>query len=111
MLIVGTWGALLLYIVSWISGLFASPHNEPSGSNAWSEVTVMRVAWFIHSVTLLGLLWTKSVWPTTFVSDILSVAAWASMVGVQAFPERLPSLVNISIVRLFVILLLGLSLF
>ena len=111
MLIVGTWGALLLYIVSWISGLFASPHDGPSGSNAWSEVTVMRVAWFIHSVTLLGLLWTKSVWPTTFVSDILSVAAWASMVGVQAFPERLPSLVNISIVRLFVILLLGLSLF
>jgi ABC-type uncharacterized transport system permease subunit len=56
------------------------------------------------------LLWTKAVWPSTFVSDILSVAAWGSMVGVQAFPERLPSLVNTSIVRFFVILLLGLSL-
>ncbi len=112
MLIVGTWAALLLYIISWISGLFAVPDDESSGSKfqTWSDVTGMRVAWLIHTVTLLGLLWAKSVWPLTFVSDILSVTAWASMVGVQAFPERLPSLVNSSIVRLFAILLLGLSL-
>ncbi len=64
----------------------------------------------IHTATLLGLLWSKAIWPTTFVSDILSVVAWGSMVGVQAFPERLLSLVNTSFVRLFAILLLGLSL-
>ena len=112
MLIAGTWGALLLYIISWISGLFSSNLVQPSGSRfqVWTDVTGMRTAWLIHTVTLLGLLWTKAVWPSTFVSDILSVAAWGSMVGVQAFPERLPSLVNTSIVRFFVILLLGLSL-
>ena len=112
MLIAGTWGALLLYIISWISGLFSSNLVQPSVSRfqVWTDVTGMRTAWLIHSVTLLGLLWTKAVWPSTFVSDILSVAAWGSMVGVQAFPERLPSLVNTSIVRFFVILLLGLSL-
>ena len=112
MLIAGTWGALLLYIISWISGLFPSNLVQPSGSRfqVWTDVTGMRTAWLIHTVTLLGLLWTKAVWPSTFVSDILSVAAWGSMVGVQAFPERLPSLVNTSIVRFFVILLLGLSL-
>lgn len=112
MLITGTWGALLLYIISWISGLFSSNLVQPSGSRfqVWTDVTGMRTAWLIHTVTLLGLLWTKAVWPSTFVSDILSIAAWGSMVGVQAFPERLPSLVNTSIVRFFVILLLGLSL-
>ena len=112
MLIVGTWGALLLYIISWISGLFPSPFDDSSSLRfkAWTELTGMRLGWVIHTVVLLGLLWTKSVWPSTFVSDILNVAAWASMVGVQAFPERLPSLVNTSIVRFFVILLLGLSL-
>ena len=112
MLIAGTWGALLLYIISWISGLFSSNLVQPSVSRfqVWTDVTGMRTAWLIHTVTLLGLLWTKAVWPSTFVSDILSVAAWGSMVGVQAFPERLPSLVNTSIVRFFVILLLGLSL-
>jgi len=112
MLIAGTWGALLLYIISWISGLFSSNLVQPSSSRlqVWTDVTGMRTAWLIHTVTLLGLLWTKAVWPSTFVSDILSVVAWASMVGVQAFPERLPSLVNTSIVRFFVILLLGLSL-
>ena len=113
MLIVGTWGALLLYIISWISGLFPSPFDKSSSSRfqAWTELTGMRLGWVIHTVALLGMLWTKSVWPSTFVSDILSVAAWASMVGVQAFTERLPSLVNTSIVRFFAILLLGLSLF
>ena len=112
MLIAGTWGALLLYIISWFSGLFSSNLVQPSCSRfqVWTDVTGMRTAWLIHTVTLLGLLWTKAVWPSTFVSDILSVAAWGSMVGVQAFPERLPSLVNTSIVRFFVILLLGLSL-
>ncbi len=113
MLIVGTWGALLLYIISWISGLFPSPFDKSSSSRfqAWTELSGMRLGWVIHTLALLGMLWTKSVWPSTFVSDILSVAGWASMVGVQAFPERLPSLVNTSIVRFFAILLLGLSLF
>ena len=112
MLIVGTWGALLLYIISWISGLFPSPSNETSGSKLrlWTELIGIRVGWIIHTVALLGLLWTKSVWPTTFVSDILSVASWVSIVLIQALPERMPSLVNTSIVRLFAILLLGLSL-
>ena len=113
MLIVGTWVALLLYIISWVSVQYTSPLANSTGTrfHAWSEVTGMRLAWFIHTVTLLGLLWTKSVWPITFVSDILSAAAWGSMVGIQAFPSRLPSLFNTSIVRLFVIFLLGLSLF
>ena len=112
MLVVGTWGALLLYIISWISGLFASPLKEHSDRSIqiWTDVTGMRVAWLIHTATLLGLLWSKAIWPTTFVSDILSVVAWGSMVVVQAFPGRLLSLVNTSFVRLFAILLLGLSL-
>ena len=111
MLIVGTWGALLLYIISWISGLFP-PFDKTSSSKfqIWTELIGIRVGWIIHTFALLGLLWTKSVWPTTFVSDILSVASWVSILLIQALPERLPSLVNTSIVRLFAILLLGLSL-
>ena len=111
MLIVGTWGALLLYIISWISGLFP-PFDKTSISKfqIWTELIGIRVGWIIHTFALLGLLWTKSVWPTTFVSDILSVASWVSILLIQALPERLPSLVNTSIVRLFAILLLGLSL-
>ncbi|MBC8258981.1 MAG: cytochrome c biogenesis protein CcsA [SAR324 cluster bacterium] len=112
MLIVGTWVALLLYIISWISGLYVSAFKEPSQSRfaARTEHTGMLIAWFVHTFTLLGLLWTKSVWPISFVSDFLNVAAWGSVVVIQAFPERFPSLINTSIVRLFVILLLGLSL-
>ena len=112
MLIAGTWVALLLYIISWISGLFASPFKEHSDHRlqAWTDVTGMRVAWLVHTATLLGLLWSKAIWPSTFVSDILSVVAWGSMVGVQASSVRLLSLVNTSFVRLFAILLLGLSL-
>ena len=112
MLIAGIWVALLLYIISWVSGLFFSNLVQSSGTRfqVLMDVAGMRTAWLIHTVTLLGLLWTKAIWPATFVSDILSVAAWGSMVGVQAFPERLPSLVNTSVIRFFVILLLGLSL-
>jgi len=57
MLIAGTWGALLLYIISWISGLFSSNLVQPSGSRfqVWTDVTGMRTAWLIHTVTLLGL--------------------------------------------------------
>jgi len=112
MLIVGIWAALLLYIISWISCFFSSNLVHPSGSKfqVWMDVAGMRTAWLIHTITLFGLLWTKAIWPATFVTDILSVAAWGSMVGVQAFPERLPSLFNTSIIRFFVILLLGLSL-
>ena len=112
MLILGTWGALLLYIISWISGFFHSPSEKPSSSNFQGkiEITGIRLGWIIHTVSLFGLLWSKSIWPTTFVIDILNVTAWGSMVCVQAFPDRLPSLVNTSIVRLFAILLLGLCL-
>ena len=112
MLIAGIWVALLLYIISWVSGLFFSNLVQSSGTRfqVLMDVAGMRTAWLIHTVTLLGLLWTKAIWPATFVSDILSVVAWGSMVGVQAFPERLPSLLNTSIVRFFAILLLGLSL-
>ncbi|RTZ87426.1 MAG: cytochrome c assembly protein, partial [SAR324 cluster bacterium] len=41
MLIAGTWGALLLYIISWISGLFSSNLVQPSGSRfqVWTDVT------------------------------------------------------------------------
>ncbi len=112
MLIAGTWVALLLYIISWISGLFASPFKEHSDHRlqAWTDVTGMRVAWLVHTATLLGLLWSKAIWPSTFVSDILNILAWGSMVVVQALHERVLSLVNPYIIRLFAILLLGLSL-
>ena len=112
MLIAGTWTALLLYIISGISGIYFSTREKPSESLLlkWLAVAAMRTAWCIHTVTLLGLLWSKAVWPETFVSDILNVLAWCSMVVVQALPERLLSLVNPFIIRLFAILLLGLSL-
>jgi len=112
MLILGTWGALLLYIISWIYGFFHSPFEKSSSSNFQRkiETTGIRLGWIIHTVSLFGLLWSKSIWPTTFVFDILNVTAWVSMVYVQAFPDRLPILVNTSIVRLFAILLLGLCL-
>lgn len=112
MLIVGTWTALLLYIISGISGIYVSTLEKPAETRLlkWLTVAAMRAAWCIHTVTLLGLLWSKAVWPATFVSDILNVLAWASMVVVQALPERLLSLVNPFIIRLFAILLLGLSL-
>ena len=112
MLVVGIWLTLLLYIISWISSLFASPFEKNSNSILLVrlEVVGLRIAWIFHTLTLLGILWTKSVWPTSFVSDILSITAWISMVVVQAFPERLPSLFNEIFIRLFVILLLGLSL-
>ena len=111
MLVVGVWVSLLIYIISWIFSLFASPFEKNKDSIfSQFEVFGMRIAWIIHTLTLLGILWTKSVWPTSFVSDILSITAWVSMVCVQAFPERLPSLFNEIFIRLFVILLLGLSL-
>lgn len=112
MLVIGIWVALLLYIISWISSLFVFPFEKYSSSRfpTWLEVIVMRMAWFIHTITLLGILWTKSFWPTSLVSDILSITAWVTMILVQIFSDRLPSLFNKINVRLFVILLLGLSL-
>jgi len=112
MLIVGIWVALFLYIISWIYSLFVTPfaNFHSKRSPIWLELLGMRMAWLIHTLTLLGILWTKSIWPTSFVSDILSITAWASMLVVLAFPRTLPSLFNNIIVRLFVIMLLGLSL-
>ena len=112
MLIAGTWTALLLYIITGIAGIYVSTFEEASKARLlkWTLVAGMRAAWCIHTVTLIGLLWSKAIWPATFVSDILNILAWASMVVVQALHERVLSLVNPYIIRLFAILLLGLSL-
>ncbi len=112
MLISGTWTALLLYIVTGIAGIFFSAFEEESKARLMKSTLVlgMRTAWCIHTVTLIGLLWYKAIWPATFVSDILNILAWASMVFVQALHESAMSLVNPYIIRLFAILLLGMSL-
>ena len=112
MLIAGTWTALLLYIITGIAGIYVSAFEEASKGRIlkWSLVAGMCAAWCIHRLMLIGLLWYKAIWPATFVSDILNILAWASMVVVQALHERVLSLVNPYIIRLFAILLLGLSL-
>ena len=112
MLISGTWTALMLYIVTGLAGIYFSAFEEESKARLRESTLVlgMRTAWCIHTVTLIGLLWYKSIWPATFVSDILNILAWASMVFVQALHESAMSLVNPYIIRLFAILLLGMSL-
>tara|TARA_Y100001970_G_C14201833_1_gene841555 strand:+ start:733 stop:1551 length:819 start_codon:yes stop_codon:yes gene_type:complete len=112
MLIVGIWIALFLYLISWVFGIFASPLEKRYTSNlpSWLELFGMRIGWGIHTLTLMGILWTQSNWPTSFVIDILSITAWVTMLVVFSFPKRIPSLLNETFVRLFVILLLGLSL-
>ncbi len=112
MLISGTWTAFLLYIVTGLAGIYFSAFEEESKARIMKSTLVlgMRTAWCIHTVTLIGLLWYKAIWPATFVSDILNILAWASMVFVQALHESAMSLVNPYIIRLFAILLLGMSL-
>ena len=112
MLISGTWTALFLYIVTGLAGIYFSAFEEESKARILKSTLVlgMRTAWCIHTVTLIGLLWYKAIWPATFVSDILNILAWASMVFVQALHESAMSLVNPYIIRLFAILLLGMSL-
>ena len=112
MLISGTWTALLLYIFTGLAGIYFSAFEEESKARLLKRTLVlgMRTAWCIHTVTLIGLLWNKAIWPATFVSDILNILAWASMVFVQALHESAMSLVNPYIIRLFAILLLGMSL-
>ncbi len=109
MLITGIWIALLLYIVTGIAGIYVSTFEEVSRAKILKilQVTGLRTAWCIHTVTLIGLLWYKAIWPATFVSDILNIIAWASMVVVQALHERVLSLVNPYIIRFFAILLLS----
>ena len=112
MLISGTWTAFLLYIVTGLAGIYFSAFEEESKARVLKSTLVlgMRTAWCIHTVTLIGLLWYKAIWPATFVSDILNILAWASMVFVQALHESTMSLVNPYIIRLFAILLLVMSL-
>ena len=112
MLISGTWTALLLYIFTGLAGIYFSAFEEESKARFLKNTLVlgMRAAWCVHTVTLIGLLWYKAIWPATFVSDILNILAWASMVFVQALHESAMSLVNPYIIRLFAILLLGMSL-
>ncbi len=112
MLISGTWTAFLLYIVTGLAGIYFSAFKEESKARFIKHTLVlgMRTAWCIHTVTLIGMLWYKAIWPATFVSDILNILAWASMVFVQALHESVMSLVNPYIIRLFAILLLGMSL-
>ncbi len=112
MLISGTWTALLLYIFTGLAGIYFSAFEEESKARFLKNTLVlgMRAAWCVHTVTLIGWLWYKAIWPATFVSDILNILAWASMVFVQALHESAMSLVNPYIIRLFAILLLGMSL-
>ena len=112
MLISGTWTALLLYIFTGLAGIYFSAFEEESKIRLLKSTLVlgMRTAWCVHTVTLIGLLWFKAIWPATFVSDILNILAWVSMVFVQALHESAMSLVNPYIIRLFAILLLGMSL-
>ena len=113
MLIGGIWIVFLLYIVTGVTGIYLSAFMDDSKARNLKSTLVlgMRTAWCIHTVTLIGLLWYKAIWPATFVSDILNILAWASMVFVQALHESAMSLVNPYIIRLFAILLLGMSLF
>ena len=96
MLITGTWIVLLLYIITGIAGIYVSAFEEASKARILKSTLVagMRTAWCTHTLTLIGLLWYKAIWPATFVSDILNILAWASMVVVQALHERVLSLVN-----------------
>ena len=112
MLITGISTALLIYIITGIAGIYVTAFEEVSRSRILKGLLVagMRTAWCIHTVTLIGLLWYKSIWPATFVGDILNILAWVSMVFVQALHESAISLVNPYIIRLFAILLLGMSL-
>ena len=49
MLILGTWFSLLLYSVSWVSGLTL----DSSSRYAWLDLQVLRLAWLLHTLVLL----------------------------------------------------------
>ena len=49
MLILGTWFSLLLYSVSWVSGLTL----DSSSRYAWLDLHVLRLAWLLHTLVLL----------------------------------------------------------
>ena len=69
----------------------------------------MRLAWLVHTVVLLVTLYSVSNWPATFVGELLNVVAWICLVVSQAFPGRWASISHSSMLRVFSILLLGLS--
>ena len=58
MLILGTWFSLLLYSVSWVSGLTL----DSSSRYAWLDLQVLRLAWLLHTLVLLITLYTVSQW-------------------------------------------------
>ena len=105
MLILGTWFSLLLYSVSWVSGLTL----DSSSRYAWLDLQVLRLAWLLHTLVLLITLYTVSQWPATFVGDFLNGVAWVCLVVSQAFPGRWKTMNHSSMLRVFSILLLGLS--
>ena len=105
MLILANWLSLLLYSVSWIASLVFQNSLKPH----WLDLMCLRAAWLIHTAILLITLYTISDWPSTFVGDLLSAVAWISLVISQAFPGRWTSNTHSSILRVFSVLLLGLS--
>ena len=105
MLILANWLSLLLYSVSWIVGLTLQSSSKPH----WLDLQGMRAAWLLHTAVLLITLFTVSDWPSTFAGDLLSAVAWICLVTSQAFPGRWTSVTHSSILRVFSILLLGLS--
>ena len=105
MLILANWLSLLLYSLSWIVGLTLQRSSKPN----WLDLQVMRAAWLLHTAVLLITLFTVSDWPSTFTGDLLSAVAWICLVTSQAFPGRWTSVTHSSILRVFSILILGLS--
>ena len=105
MLILGTWLSLLLYSISWVSGLTLNS----SSRYAWLDIQFLRLAWLLHTFVLLVTLYTISHWPETFVGDFLSGVAWVCLVISQAFPGHWKTMNHSAMLRVFSILLLGLS--
>ncbi len=105
MLILGAWLSLFLYTLSWIASL----NLNPSRFSQLLDTYGTRLGWLLHTVVLLGTLFIVSSWPSSFVSDLLNVVAWSCVVISQAFPNRWLMLPHASMLRVFSILLLGLS--
>ena len=105
MIIFTTWISLLLYTLSWISSLTLKNKKF----SLWIESQTLRLGWIIHTVVLFYTLIFVSNWPITFVEDFMNLMAWICLVISQAFSFKWNSLFQNSILRVFSILLLGLS--
>jgi len=101
------WGSVFLYLISWGAGLSPTLNERPWLQ--WTHLRGMLLGWFLHSWLLFYNLMAVTIWPDTFVKDVLIAVSWLSMVIIIGFREQLNTRINGAIVPIFAIILLGVA--